>query len=81
MCMQAHAQNCKHVLFNGIHDFSYLMVPDAYPLLCPNEGYQQGPDDHPKGICVINTESLLSCMSVIVGDVIHLVLLFFHCRY
>lgn len=31
------------------------MIPEAYPLLCPNTGYQQGEDDNPKGLCVINT--------------------------
>lgn len=46
------------------YDFSHLMVTEAYPLLCPNEGYQRGPDDHPKGLCVINSESSLSLLVV-----------------
>lgn len=49
------------VLFNGIHDFSHLMFPEAYLGLCSNIGYQQEPDDHSKGMWVTNTESSLSC--------------------
>lgn len=45
---------------HSIYDFSHLMVPEAYPLLCPNEGYQRGPDDHPKGMFVIYLESSFS---------------------
>lgn len=51
------------VLLNGIHNFPHLMSPEAHRLLCRNVGYQQGPDDHPKGTCVNNTESSPSCYS------------------
>lgn len=66
ICKETQALARNYVSFNGIHDFSHLMVPEAYPLLCPNEGYQRGPDDHPKGMCVINTVSSLSYISFIV---------------
>lgn len=49
---------------HSIYDFSHLMVPEAYPLLCPNEGYQRGPDDHPKGMFVIYLESSFSIIVV-----------------
>lgn len=65
-----HAHNthiCKETLtlLNGLCDSSHLLVAEGFVLLCPNEGYQQGPD-HPKGTCVISTEPSLPCFSVIV---------------
>lgn len=54
------------------------MVLDGYPLLCPNEGYQQGPDDRPKGMCVITTGPSPSYIYMLkLWNVIHLVLMFF----
>lgn len=41
------------ILWYSLH--SHFMIPEAYPLLCPNTGYQQGEDDNPKGLWVINT--------------------------
>uniref|UniRef100_A0A665X316 Fibrillin-1 n=1 Tax=Echeneis naucrates TaxID=173247 RepID=A0A665X316_ECHNA len=48
------------------------ICPNGYLLLCPNEGYQQGPDDHPKDVdeclndpCIngqcINTDGSFRC--------------------
>ncbi|KAF3832877.1 hypothetical protein F7725_026542 [Dissostichus mawsoni] len=31
-----------------------LVLSEGYPLLCPNVGYEQGKDDHPKGLCVFD---------------------------